>query len=131
MREVPQAAAPTPRAQATGRDRLSQRTTHAAEVARVRPPRAVVERRAGAARLRLGPHRLQVARVLGRAPTKDSRHLARSLERLHPPGVVADREAALAVLRRFRAMQARGARIMFGHDPEFWKTVPQGPERLG
>src|SRR5437870_12135767 len=68
MREVPQAAAPTPRAQATGRDRLSQRTTHAAEVARVRPPRAAVERRARAARLRLGPHRRPVARVPPRAP---------------------------------------------------------------
>jgi len=51
--------------------------------------------------------------------------------RVRPPGVVADREAALAVLRRFREMQGRGVRIMFGHDPEFWKSVPQGPERLG
>jgi len=61
----------------------------------------------------------------------DACYLRQSLERLHPPGVVADREAALAVLRRLREMQARGVRIMFGHDPEFWKTVPQGPERLG
>ena len=61
----------------------------------------------------------------------DACYLRQSLERLHAPGVVADREAALAVLRRFREMQARGARIMFGHDPEFWKTVPQGPQRLG
>ena len=61
----------------------------------------------------------------------DACYLAQSLERLHPPGIAADREAALAVLRRLRAMQARGARIMFGHDPEFWKTVPQGPQRLG
>jgi N-acyl homoserine lactone hydrolase len=61
----------------------------------------------------------------------DACYLRQSLAELHPPGVIADREATLAVLRRFREMQARGARIMFGHDPEFWKTVPQGPEPLG
>ena len=61
----------------------------------------------------------------------DACYLRQSLERLHLPGVIADREATLNVLKRFREMQARGARIMFGHDPEFWKTVPQGPQRLG
>jgi N-acyl homoserine lactone hydrolase len=60
----------------------------------------------------------------------DACYLRRSLEALHLPGICADREAALAVLQRFRAMQVDGARIMFGHDPEFWRTVPQGPERL-
>lgn len=61
----------------------------------------------------------------------DACYLRQSLEQLHLPGVMVDREATLAVLQRFRAMQTAGARIMFGHDPEFWKTVPQGPERLG
>jgi len=61
----------------------------------------------------------------------DACYLRQSLEQLHLPGVMADREATLAALERFRAMQAAGARIMFGHDPEFWKTVPQGPQRLG
>jgi glyoxylase-like metal-dependent hydrolase (beta-lactamase superfamily II) len=61
----------------------------------------------------------------------DACYLKRSLEELHAPGVCSDRDAALAVLRRFRAMQERGTRILFGHDPEFWQTVPQGPERLG
>jgi N-acyl homoserine lactone hydrolase len=45
--------------------------------------------------------------------------------------VIANKDAALDVFRRFREMQARGAKIMFGHDPEFWKTVPQAPIRLG
>lgn len=61
----------------------------------------------------------------------DACYLRLSLEELHLPGVIADKEATLNVLRRFREMQAGGARILFGHDPEFWKTVPQGPERLG
>lgn len=45
--------------------------------------------------------------------------------------MIADKEAALAVLKRFREMQDRGATIMFGHDPEFWKDIPQAPKRLG
>jgi glyoxylase-like metal-dependent hydrolase (beta-lactamase superfamily II) len=61
----------------------------------------------------------------------DACYLRESLEQLHLPGVMADRTAARAVLERFREMQTRGARIMFGHDPEFWKTVPQAPKRLG
>ena len=61
----------------------------------------------------------------------DACYLKRTLEELHLPGVLADRDAALAALLRFRAMQAGGARILFGHDPDFWKTIPQGPERLG
>lgn len=61
----------------------------------------------------------------------DACYLKESLERMHAPGVIADRDAALAVFQRFREMQARGATIMFGHDPEFWKSVPQAPLRLG
>ncbi|PCJ70625.1 MAG: MBL fold metallo-hydrolase [Rhodobiaceae bacterium] len=61
----------------------------------------------------------------------DACYLKDSLDRLHTPGVIADKDAALAVLQRFREMQDRGARIMFGHDPDFWKTIPQAPVRLG
>jgi glyoxylase-like metal-dependent hydrolase (beta-lactamase superfamily II) len=61
----------------------------------------------------------------------DACYMRRSLEQLHLPGVRADRAATLAVLERFRTMQAHGTRIMFGHDPEFWQVVPQGPAQLG
>ncbi|MEX2208641.1 MAG: N-acyl homoserine lactonase family protein [Myxococcota bacterium] len=61
----------------------------------------------------------------------DACYLKRTLDELHMPGVLFDREAALASLVRFRALQSAGARILYGHDPEFWKSVPQGPERLG
>jgi N-acyl homoserine lactone hydrolase len=61
----------------------------------------------------------------------DACYLRRSLDELHLPGVRADTAATLAVLERFREMRTQGARIMFGHDPEFWTTVPQAPERLG
>lgn len=61
----------------------------------------------------------------------DACYLKESLEQMHAPGVIADKAAALAVFQRFREMQARGSTIMYGHDPEFWKTVPQAPVRLG
>jgi N-acyl homoserine lactone hydrolase len=61
----------------------------------------------------------------------DACYLKDSLERMHTPGVIADRDAALAVFHRLREMQARGVKIMYGHDPEFWKTIPQAPIRLG
>jgi N-acyl homoserine lactone hydrolase len=61
----------------------------------------------------------------------DACYLKESLETLHAPGVIADKQAAIAVFKRFREMQARGSKIMFGHDPEFWKSVPQAPVRLG
>jgi hypothetical protein len=40
------------------------------------------------------------------------------------------RDAALQAFALFRKMEAAGARILFGHDPEFWKTIPQAPARL-
>ena len=38
-----------------------------------------------------------------------------------------DREAMLASLDRLEALERGGARVFFGHDPEFWRTVPQAP----
>ena len=61
----------------------------------------------------------------------DACYLKESLDRMHTPGVVFDRDAMLDVFRRFREMQSRGMRIMYGHDPDFWKSVPQAPVRLG
>jgi N-acyl homoserine lactone hydrolase len=61
----------------------------------------------------------------------DACYLRESLQNMHAPGIIADREAVLDVFRRFREMEHRGARIMYGHDPDFWKNVPQAPVRLG
>jgi hypothetical protein len=33
----------------------------------------------------------------------------------------------LASLERLRALEGAGARLVFGHDPEQWKGVPQAP----
>jgi glyoxylase-like metal-dependent hydrolase (beta-lactamase superfamily II) len=42
-----------------------------------------------------------------------------------------DREAMLASLDRLEGLKRSGARIFFGHDPEFWQTVPQAPVPVG
>ena len=33
-------------------------------------------------------------------------------------------------LDRLAALESNGARIFFGHDPDFWQTVPQAPRPL-
>lgn len=62
--------------------------------------------------------------------TGDACYLARTLEHLHLPGVVHDRDAMLASLHALRRLRDAGARIIFGHDPELWATVPQAPTAL-
>jgi glyoxylase-like metal-dependent hydrolase (beta-lactamase superfamily II) len=57
----------------------------------------------------------------------DACYLRRTLEELHLPGIVHDPDEMLRSLHALRALRAAGARIFFGHDPEFWATVPQAP----
>jgi glyoxylase-like metal-dependent hydrolase (beta-lactamase superfamily II) len=60
----------------------------------------------------------------------DACYLRRTLEDLHLPAVVFDREAMRESLLRLRRWQAAGARIFFGHDPGFWAEVPQAPRAI-
>ena len=60
----------------------------------------------------------------------DACYLRRTLEDLHLPRFVHDRDGMLDVLRRFREWQARGERIFYGHDAEFWSGVPEPPAEL-
>jgi N-acyl homoserine lactone hydrolase len=43
------------------------------------------------------------------------------------PRYVYDRAAMLASLERIEALEQGGARIFFGHDPEFWESIPKAP----
>jgi glyoxylase-like metal-dependent hydrolase (beta-lactamase superfamily II) len=61
----------------------------------------------------------------------DACYLRRTLEELHLPAIVHDRDAMLASLHRLRALRDGGARIVFGHDPVDWADVPQAPAELG
>jgi N-acyl homoserine lactone hydrolase len=61
----------------------------------------------------------------------DCCYFRRTLRERRLPRRVHDREAMLASLDRLAALEAGGARIFFGHDPEFWRTVPQAPAPIG
>jgi glyoxylase-like metal-dependent hydrolase (beta-lactamase superfamily II) len=56
--------------------------------------------------------------------TADACYLRRTLDELHLPSVLDDREQMLASLRRLRALRDAGARIIVGHDPADWASVP-------
>ena len=56
--------------------------------------------------------------------TGDACYLRRTLEELHLPSVVDDAEAMRAALLKLRTLRDAGARLIFGHDPEDWATVP-------
>ena len=59
----------------------------------------------------------------------DACYLRETLASLRlPPGAAMDREAMRASLLKLRKLQKQGARIFYGHDPEFWRGVPQAPE---
>jgi|SRR5579871_2385078 len=60
----------------------------------------------------------------------DCCYLKQTLDALHLPKFSYNAEQMKESLFLLRRMQADGARIFFGHDPEFWKTVPQAPHRV-
>ena len=57
----------------------------------------------------------------------DACYFCQTLRERRLPRNMYDREAMLASLDRLAALERSGARIFFGHDPEFWQTVPQAP----
>ncbi|MGE3772477.1 MAG: N-acyl homoserine lactonase family protein [Gammaproteobacteria bacterium] len=59
----------------------------------------------------------------------DACYLRRTLDEMRLPRIVSDRDAMMQSLQKLKELQRRGARIMYGHDPEFWRTVPQAPAR--
>ena len=60
----------------------------------------------------------------------DSCYFCRTLRERRLPRYVYNRAAMLASLDRLEALEAGGARNFFGHDPEFWRTVPQAPAAM-
>ena len=60
----------------------------------------------------------------------DSCYFCRTLRERRLPQNVDDRAAMLASLDRLARLEQGGARIFFGHDPEFWRAVPQAPAQI-
>jgi glyoxylase-like metal-dependent hydrolase (beta-lactamase superfamily II) len=61
----------------------------------------------------------------------DACYFRQTLDELRLPLVVHDPAAMLASLQRLRALAAVGTRIVYGHDPESWATMPQAPAVVG
>ncbi len=57
----------------------------------------------------------------------DACYMRKTLEDLHLPTIFSDAEQMTKSLMTLRKLQTAGARILFGHDPEFWRSVPQAP----
>jgi N-acyl homoserine lactone hydrolase len=57
----------------------------------------------------------------------DCCYLKRTLDALHLPKFAYNKDQMRETLSLLRRLQSDGTRIFFGHDPEFWKTVPQAP----
>lgn len=60
----------------------------------------------------------------------DACYLCRTLRERRLPPKLFDRAAMHASLDRLAALERGGARIFFGHDAEFWRTVPQAPAAI-
>lgn len=56
----------------------------------------------------------------------DACYFCRTLRERRLPRFVHDRDAMLASLQKLADLETGGARIFFGHDAEFWATLPKG-----
>ena len=61
----------------------------------------------------------------------DACYFCRTLRERRLPKYVYDRAAMQASLDRLARLEAGSARILFGHDSDFWKRVPQAPAAIG
>ena len=60
----------------------------------------------------------------------DSCYFCRTLRERRLPRYAYDHQQMYDSLDQLAALESAGARIFFGHDPEFWATVPQAPTPL-
>lgn len=60
----------------------------------------------------------------------DACYLRRTLEEMRLPAIVHDADQMLKSLQTLKKLEAKGAEIFYGHDPEFWSAVPQAPARV-
>lgn len=60
----------------------------------------------------------------------DACYLKEALDTMTLPGIIADPGGVTRSFHVFRDLQQQGATIMYGHDLEFWRTVPQAPATL-
>lgn len=61
----------------------------------------------------------------------DACYLKESLDTMTLPGAMTDPNGVTRSFQLLHDLQSHGATIMYGHDLEFWKSIPQAPTRLG
>ncbi|MEM7468266.1 MAG: N-acyl homoserine lactonase family protein [Pseudomonadota bacterium] len=59
--------------------------------------------------------------------TGDACYLKKTLDEMALPGVMYDRDQTIKSLEVFRQLRANGAKIIYGHDPDFWPTLNKAP----
>lgn len=59
--------------------------------------------------------------------TADSCYFCQTLRERRLPNRVFDKAEMLASLDKLEQLEKGGARLIFGHDAEFWKDIPQAP----
>ena len=52
--------------------------------------------------------------------TGDACYMRQALEELKVPGFVRDKETSIASLKKIKQLERRGAKLIFGHDPDQW-----------
>ena len=60
----------------------------------------------------------------------DSCYFCRTLRERRLPQFCFDRDQMHASLDRLAQLEQQGARIFFGHDPDFWRTLPHAPQAI-
>ena len=59
--------------------------------------------------------------------TSNAYYFCHTLRKQRLPRFVYNRKQMLTSLDRLKALEKGGATLFFGHDPDFWKGVPQAP----
>ncbi len=62
--------------------------------------------------------------------TADACYFKESLTNLHLPHLVHNRSQMIDSLLLLRKLERAGARMFYGHDPEFWSQLPRAPKAI-
>ncbi len=62
--------------------------------------------------------------------TADACYFKETLANLHLPHLVHNRSQMIDSLLLLRKLERSGARLFYGHDPEFWSQLPQSPKAI-
>lgn len=62
--------------------------------------------------------------------TGDACYLRRSLEEMRLPALSFSADQMMESFQKLKDLETKGAQLFYGHDPDFWKTLPAFPKPL-